>query len=74
MFSLIKFYGFQSFAGSKESFEEPKILTKKIRQVLKMEKESSNEEANVSDNNTSSSTNAETKDEEPEKVQKCDKV
>lgn len=82
---LIFLYVFYSFAGSKESFDEPKELTKRIRETLKMDKgfagkesNSSNSEQSTGSNSTSDNTSpkrfTDTKDEEQEKVQKCDKV
>lgn len=74
------FYEFLLIAGSKESFDEPKDLTGRIRESLKMSEKSTSNATNNgacdSESRTSGKTKTkmETKDEEPEKVQKCDKV
>lgn len=75
---MVRFY---SCAGAKESFEEPKDLTGRIRELLKMDKKAaanaSTETDSTEASNSSSkghSSTAESKDDEPEKVKKCDKV
>lgn len=67
---LFLFFYLKSFSGSRESFDEPKGLTQKVREALRKGKLGSHQTSENTENDQSSNT----KEADDESVKKRDKV
>lgn len=72
-FILFIFFYLISFAGSRESFDEPKDLTQKVREALRQAKEGSQNNGKKLEN-AENDQSSNTKEADDESVKKRDKV
>lgn len=70
---LFLFFYLKSFSGSRESFDEPKDLTQKVREALRKGKEGSHNNDKTSEN-AENDQSSNTKEADDESVKKRDKV